>query len=161
MYSCLSTNLLSARAACCKHSSRFLRAIGWTLQRPPYAQLKDPGLPVQFWYTEETASVLAKEVVEAAGPSGRIACIACPSLFRELRAAHPDANAHLFEVDLRFEVVFCLSQNSRVHVRVGRAPTGRALSRSIAWQGHALLDDASAQLSEYPCLLSCLSMLLV
>lgn len=49
--------------------------------------------------------MLAKEVIEAAGPSGRIACIACPSLFRQLRAQHPNARAHLFEVDLRFEVL--------------------------------------------------------
>ena len=66
---------------------------------------------VQFWYTEETAGILAKEVVEAAGPSGRIACIACPSLFRALRTKHPDANAHLFEVDLRFEVSTGRSNN--------------------------------------------------
>ena len=58
----------------------------------------------QFWYTEETAGVLAEEVVQAAAPIGRIACIACPSLFRALRMKHPDAKAHLFEVDLRFEV---------------------------------------------------------
>ncbi|EIE18232.1 hypothetical protein COCSUDRAFT_60431 [Coccomyxa subellipsoidea C-169] len=50
-----------------------------------------------FWYTEETAGHVARECVEAAGPSGRIACIACPSLFRQLRAHFPDANAHLFE----------------------------------------------------------------
>ena len=61
---------------------------------------------MQFWYTEETAGILAKEVVEAAGPSGRIACIACPSLFRALREKFPDARAHLFEVDLRFEVSY-------------------------------------------------------
>ena len=59
---------------------------------------------MQFWYTDETAGTLAKEVVEAAGPSGRIACIACPSLFRALRTYHQEARAHLFEVDLRFEV---------------------------------------------------------
>ncbi len=58
----------------------------------------------QFWYTDETANHVARECVEAAGPSGRIACIACPSLFRQLRAHFPDAHAHLFEVDLRFEV---------------------------------------------------------
>ena len=52
---------------------------------------------------------MARECVEAAGPSGRIACIACPSLFRQLRAQYPDANAHLFEVDLRFEVGSSLS----------------------------------------------------
>jgi len=67
----------------------------------------------QFWYTEETAGNLAKEVVEAAGPNGRIACIACPSLFRALRMKHPDAKAHLFEVDLRFEVSTGRSDNSR------------------------------------------------
>lgn len=61
-------------------------------------------LHVQFWYTEETAGHVARECVEAAGPSGRIACIACPSLFRQLRAQFPDANTYLFEVDLRFEV---------------------------------------------------------
>ena len=61
-------------------------------------------LCMQFWYTDETAGTLAREVVEAAGPSGRIACIACPSLFRALRTHHPDAKVHLFEVDLRFEV---------------------------------------------------------
>ncbi|BDA47781.1 EEF1A lysine methyltransferase 1 [Coccomyxa sp. Obi] len=59
----------------------------------------------QFWYTEETAGHVARECVEAAGPSGRIACIACPSLFRQLRAQFPDAHAHLFEVDLRFETL--------------------------------------------------------
>lgn len=66
---------------------------------------------LQFWYTEDTASTVAREAVEAAGPSGRIACIACPSLFRQLRAKYPDANAHLFEVDLRFEVRPCILQD--------------------------------------------------
>ena len=61
-------------------------------------------LCMQFWYTDETAGTLAKEVVKAAGPSGRVACIACPSLFRALRTHHPEARTHLFEVDLRFEV---------------------------------------------------------
>lgn len=60
--------------------------------------------------------MLAKEVEEAAGPSGRIACIACPSLFRQLRAAHPDASAHLLEFDPRFEVIDCLTQEATLHV---------------------------------------------
>lgn len=70
-------------------------------------------MALQFWYTEETAGILAKEVVEAAGPSGRIACIACPSLFRALRGKYPDARAHLFEVDLRFEVALSLYRTLR------------------------------------------------
>ena len=58
----------------------------------------------QFWYTDATAAAVAEEAVEAAGPSGSIACIACPSLFRQLRMRHPDAQAHLLEIDERFEV---------------------------------------------------------
>ena len=46
-----------------------------------------------------------------------------------------------------------------MHVKACRAPTGRAPSKSIAWQTRALQSDASAQLLEHPCLLSCLSML--
>lgn len=34
---------------------------------------------------------------------GGIACLACPSLFRRLRADFPDAQAHLLEYDDRFE----------------------------------------------------------
>lgn len=58
----------------------------------------------QFWYSDETASAVAREAVQAAGPSGRIACIACPSLFRQLRLHHPTVQAQLLEVDMRFEV---------------------------------------------------------
>ena len=70
--------------------------------------------------------MLAKEVVEAAGPSGRIACIACPSLFRQLRTSHPNARAHLFEVDLRFEVFLHFWQEATLHATACRAPACRA-----------------------------------
>ena len=106
--------------------------------------------------------MLAKEVVEAAGPSGRIACIACPSLFRQLRAAHPEASAHLFEVDPRFEVMDCPLPEAILRIMHDRAPTGRApfgSSRSLAWLGRALQTSVSAWLPECPCPLSCLSML--
>ena len=40
----------------------------------------------QFWYTKETAHKLAEEVVERSnGGRQPIACVACPSLFRELK----------------------------------------------------------------------------
>ncbi len=58
---------------------------------------------LQFWYTEETARAVAEEVVDLAAGGG-IACLACPSLFRCLRADFPDAAAHLLEYDRRFEV---------------------------------------------------------
>jgi len=56
----------------------------------------------QFWYTDATAEKVAQEVVKAA-KGGRIACLACPSLFRRLRQSFPDADAWLFEYDSRFE----------------------------------------------------------
>jgi hypothetical protein len=57
----------------------------------------------QFWYTEETAAVVAQEAIQLAD-GGAIACVACPSLFRHIRKHHPDVSAHLFEIDTRFEV---------------------------------------------------------
>ena len=58
---------------------------------------------LQFWYTDETADRVAKEMVRVAN-GGSIACMACPSLFRKLREKHPEQQSHLFEFDTRFEV---------------------------------------------------------
>ena len=106
--------------------------------------------------------MLAKEVVEAAGPSGRIACIACPSLFRQLRAAHPDASAHLLEFDPRFEVTDCLTQEATLHVIPGKTPMSRApfeSIRSVAWQFCALQLLLALSSQSTHALLSCLSKL--
>lgn len=59
---------------------------------------------VQFWYSSETAAIVAREAVKSAGDIGSIACIACPSLFRQIRAEYPATNVRLFEYDPRFEV---------------------------------------------------------
>lgn len=59
----------------------------------------------QFWYSSETAGIVAREAVSAAGDFGNIACIACPSLFRQIRAEYPAARVRLFEYDPRFEVL--------------------------------------------------------
>lgn len=57
----------------------------------------------QFWYTDETAGTVAEEVLERSrGGTQPIACIACPSLFREIRRRCPAAAAHLLEFDTRF-----------------------------------------------------------
>jgi len=38
----------------------------------------------QFWYTESTATALAKEALAAAGDGGRVACVSCPTLYKAL-----------------------------------------------------------------------------
>ena len=58
----------------------------------------------QFWYSSETAGIVAREAVKAAGDLGNIACIACPSLYRQIRAEFPATRVRLFEYDPRFEV---------------------------------------------------------
>lgn len=62
----------------------------------------------QFWYTGATAARLAAALAAAvANPAAkalpRVACVACPSLFRALRERHAaTVDAHLFEHDDRF-----------------------------------------------------------
>lgn len=70
----------------------------------------------QFWYDEETSLALARELLhcatEARRESGRadaevgVACLACPSMFKALRACGvpPWLRLVLFEVDPRFAV---------------------------------------------------------
>lgn len=61
----------------------------------------------QFWYTDATAATLADALAAAvASPHAkalpRVACVACPSLFRALRVRHSTTvDAHLFEHDDR------------------------------------------------------------
>ncbi|KAI9558977.1 hypothetical protein GHT06_015766 [Daphnia sinensis] len=59
----------------------------------------------QFWYDDHTSAVLAKEALRLAGPEGKIACISCPTLYKELRKLKPaSVKAQLFEYDARFSV---------------------------------------------------------
>ena len=64
----------------------------------------------QFWYTEDTARVVARAVARAAGAGGAVACVACPSLFRALRACCPGLRAQLLEYDPRFQALGCFTQ---------------------------------------------------
>ena len=73
--------------------------------KDPFAE--DWGLS-QFWYTKGTASKVAAEAARAA-KDGRIACLACPSLFRALQEQHPNAAATVFEFDRRFEASLFLA----------------------------------------------------
>ena len=58
---------------------------------------------VQFWYTDETAGRVADEILRIAR-NQRVACMACPSLFRKLEESQSPASIHLFEYDSRFAV---------------------------------------------------------
>jgi EEF1A lysine methyltransferase 1 len=59
---------------------------------------------VQFWYTHETAATIARVVADYVGTLGRVACVACPSLFHELSKSYPQVRCDLFEFDTRFQV---------------------------------------------------------
>ncbi|KAG8524691.1 EEF1A lysine methyltransferase 1 [Galemys pyrenaicus] len=59
----------------------------------------------QFWYSQETALRLAKEVLAAAGEGGRIACVSAPSVYQKLRELHrDDFSIYIFEYDRRFAI---------------------------------------------------------
>ncbi|KAB5576942.1 hypothetical protein PHYPO_G00204310 [Pangasianodon hypophthalmus] len=63
----------------------------------------------QFWYSEETATRLAKEAIQQAGKQGRIACISAPSVYQKLKQLESEnvegshcVSAVLLEFDRRF-----------------------------------------------------------
>ncbi|XP_027740259.1 EEF1A lysine methyltransferase 1 isoform X1 [Empidonax traillii] len=59
----------------------------------------------QFWYSDDTASCLAKEVVAAAGEGGRIACVSAPSVYQKLKELDgKDFSVCILEYDRRFSV---------------------------------------------------------
>lgn len=59
----------------------------------------------QFWYDDQTATLLAQEALCAVNNSGRIACISCPTLYTRLVAMNA-ANCAVvcLEFDHRFSV---------------------------------------------------------
>ncbi|XP_056097325.1 EEF1A lysine methyltransferase 1 isoform X2 [Rhinichthys klamathensis goyatoka] len=60
----------------------------------------------QFWYSEDTATRLAEEVLQQAGEHGRIACISAPSVYQKLKRLESmrsdSVSAVLLEFDRRF-----------------------------------------------------------
>lgn len=60
----------------------------------------------QFWYSEETASRLAEELLQQAGEHGRIACLSAPSVYQKLKQLESvrsdGVSAVLLEFDRRF-----------------------------------------------------------
>ena len=58
----------------------------------------------QFWYSEETANILAKTVINSVPDGARIACLSAPTLYRALLKQENTKNIKfdLFEYDKRF-----------------------------------------------------------
>ncbi|XP_074551006.1 EEF1A lysine methyltransferase 1 [Halichoeres trimaculatus] len=60
----------------------------------------------QFWYSDETATQLAEEVVREAGEGGRIACVSAPSVYQKLKQGVVEGServsAFVLEYDRRF-----------------------------------------------------------
>ncbi|XP_071754157.1 EEF1A lysine methyltransferase 1 [Centroberyx gerrardi] len=60
----------------------------------------------QFWYSDDTATRLAEEVVHEAGEGGRIACLSAPSVYQKLKqgvvAGSDRVSAVVLEFDRRF-----------------------------------------------------------
>ncbi|GAB2263922.1 hypothetical protein Droror1_Dr00026056 [Drosera rotundifolia] len=61
----------------------------------------------QFWYSPETAGIVAKEVLylldSVESGRGSVACVSCPTLFAYLKNLDPHVSARLLEYDKRFE----------------------------------------------------------
>lgn len=62
----------------------------------------------QFWYSEETVTQLAEELIREAGERGRIACVSAPSVYQKLKqgvlAGSDRVSAVVLEYDRRFAV---------------------------------------------------------
>lgn len=57
----------------------------------------------QFWYSEETATRLAEEVLHQAGKHGRIACVSAPSVYQKLKQLDSERSDSVSVVLLEFD----------------------------------------------------------
>lgn len=57
----------------------------------------------QFWYSDETATQLAEEVVREAGEGGRVACVSAPSVYQKLKQAVVSGSDRVSAVVLEFD----------------------------------------------------------
>jgi len=58
----------------------------------------------QFWYDPATAQVVAEELHHLSSlTASTVACIACPTLYVQLKKSNPEVEAQIFEFDKRFE----------------------------------------------------------
>uniref|UniRef100_A0A3P8U658 EEF1A lysine methyltransferase 1 n=1 Tax=Amphiprion percula TaxID=161767 RepID=A0A3P8U658_AMPPE len=57
----------------------------------------------QFWYSDETATQLAEEVIREAGEGGRIACVSAPSVYQKLKQNVVDGSDRVSAVVLEYD----------------------------------------------------------
>nr|XP_019956246.1 PREDICTED: protein-lysine N-methyltransferase N6AMT2 isoform X2 [Paralichthys olivaceus]XP_019956247.1 PREDICTED: protein-lysine N-methyltransferase N6AMT2 isoform X2 [Paralichthys olivaceus] len=57
----------------------------------------------QFWYTDETATQLAEEVVREAGEGGRVVCVSAPSVYQKLKQGVVDGSDRVSAVVLEYD----------------------------------------------------------
>ncbi|XP_015234380.1 PREDICTED: protein-lysine N-methyltransferase N6AMT2 [Cyprinodon variegatus] len=57
----------------------------------------------QFWYSDETAALLAEEVVREAGEGGRVACVCAPSVYQKLKQGVVDGSDRVSAVVLEYD----------------------------------------------------------
>ncbi|KAM9709394.1 EEF1A lysine methyltransferase 1 [Menidia menidia] len=57
----------------------------------------------QFWYSDETATRLAEELVREAGDGGRVACVSAPSVYQKLRQGVVPGSDRVSAVVLEFD----------------------------------------------------------
>ncbi|XP_069011152.1 EEF1A lysine methyltransferase 1 [Embiotoca jacksoni] len=57
----------------------------------------------QFWYSDETATQLAEEVIREAGEGGRIACVSAPSVYQKLKQGSVDGSDRVSAVVLEYD----------------------------------------------------------
>lgn len=57
----------------------------------------------QFWYSDETATRLAEELVREAGEGGRIACVSAPSVYQKLKQGVVDGSDRVSAVVLEYD----------------------------------------------------------
>lgn len=56
----------------------------------------------QFWYDNPTAHYLAKSAIKLISPNGKIALIACPSLYIPIKNYSPTTEVKVLDIDQRF-----------------------------------------------------------
>ncbi|KAM3862126.1 EEF1A lysine methyltransferase 1 [Diretmus argenteus] len=57
----------------------------------------------QFWYSDDTATRLAEEVIREAGEGGRIACLSAPSVYQKLKQGVVEGSGSVSAVVLEYD----------------------------------------------------------
>ncbi|KAM4609138.1 EEF1A lysine methyltransferase 1 isoform 1-T2 [Polymixia lowei] len=62
----------------------------------------------QFWYSDDTATRLAEEVIREAGEGGRIACVSAPSVYQKLKQGVLEGSDRVSAVVLEYDRRFAM-----------------------------------------------------